>query len=187
MSLTGLLEQYGYVAVLAGTFLEGETILVMAGFLAHRGYLSLPGVVLAACCGSLAGDQLAFFLGRRYGSRLLARFPRVRTQVARATSLIERRGNLLLVGFRFIYGIRNATPLAAGLSRIPVGRFFALNAIGAALWSIAVAVAGYAFGHGIELALDDARRFEEVILLLIFVGGGGMAAVHVVRVRRARP
>jgi len=184
MSLTELLGRYGYLAVLLGTFLEGETILVMAGFLAHRGYLSLPGVVLAAFCGSLAGDQLAFFLGRRFGSRVLARFPRAAARVARATSLIERRGTLLLIGFRFVYGIRNATPLAAGLSAIPVARFFTLNAIGAALWATAVAAAGYAFGHGIELILDNARRVEEAILLLMLVAGAGVAGVHIVRTRK---
>src|SRR5688572_6441503 len=167
MSLTALLEHYGYLAVFAGTFLEGETIVLMAGFAAHRGYLSLPGVMLAAFAGSLAGDQLAFLLGRRYGARVLARFPRAAAGVARATSLLERRGDLLLAGFRFVYGIRNATPLAAGLSRISAARFIVLNVIGAGLWATAIASAGYAFGHGVERVLENARRAEEAILLFV--------------------
>ena len=65
--LESLIANYGYAAVLIGTFVEGETILVIAGFAAHRGYLSLPWVILLAFAGSLAGDQLWFYVGRRSG------------------------------------------------------------------------------------------------------------------------
>lgn len=58
MSLESLVTSYGYPAVLVGTFLEGETILVLAGFLAHRGYLDLPLVILTAFLGTFTGDQL---------------------------------------------------------------------------------------------------------------------------------
>jgi membrane protein DedA with SNARE-associated domain len=53
--------QFGYPAILVGTFLEGETILVIAGMAAHRGYLDLPVVIGAAFIGTLFGDQLFFF------------------------------------------------------------------------------------------------------------------------------
>jgi membrane protein DedA with SNARE-associated domain len=52
--------------ILVGAFLEGETLLVIAGFLAHRGYLGLPFVIAAAFAGTLAGDQLYFHIGRMY-------------------------------------------------------------------------------------------------------------------------
>ena len=56
-----LIDTYGYWAVLLATFPEGETILVIAGFAAHQGYLTLMPVILAAFAGSLCGDQLFFF------------------------------------------------------------------------------------------------------------------------------
>ena len=74
MNLAGLLATYGNLAVAVGTFLEGETILLMAGFAAHCGYLDLSKVILVAW-GGLLGDQFYFFLGQRYGDRILARFP----------------------------------------------------------------------------------------------------------------
>ena len=40
--LESLIDTYGYLTILIGTFLEGETILVLGGFAAHRGYLHLP-------------------------------------------------------------------------------------------------------------------------------------------------
>ncbi|MGW8187802.1 MAG: DedA family protein [Desulfobacterales bacterium] len=73
--LESLIEKFGYLAVLLGTFLEGETILVLGGFAAHRGYLLLAGVILTAFCGSLMGDQLFFFLGRRNSRAFLDRRP----------------------------------------------------------------------------------------------------------------
>ena len=61
MELQNIIESYGYAAILIGTFLEGETILVPAGLAAHQGYLVLTGVILAAFLGSLCGDQLFLF------------------------------------------------------------------------------------------------------------------------------
>ena len=58
--MESLIENYGYLAILIGTLLEGGTILVLGGFTAHQGYLALPWVILAAFAGSLCGDQLFF-------------------------------------------------------------------------------------------------------------------------------
>jgi len=60
MNLQSIIENYGNAAILIGTFLEGETILVLAGLAAHQGYLLLSGVIFAAFLGSLCGDQLFF-------------------------------------------------------------------------------------------------------------------------------
>ena len=66
MDLQSIIENYGYAAILIGTFLEGETILVLAGLAAHQGCLVLTWVILAAFMGSLCGDQLFFYLGRKH-------------------------------------------------------------------------------------------------------------------------
>jgi membrane protein DedA with SNARE-associated domain len=52
----------GYLAVLAGTFLEGETIVLIAGYMAHRGYFPPPEVMLAAGAGAFCDDQLYFWI-----------------------------------------------------------------------------------------------------------------------------
>ena len=186
MTLPELIEKYGYVAVLLGTCLEGETILIMAGFAAHQGHLALPGVIAAAFAGSLVGDQLAFFAGRRYGDRVRARFSGLRSGIDRARALLDRRGTPLLIGFRFIYGIRIVTPLAAGMSGISPARFLLLNVLGAALWAVSVGAAGYAFGHGLELALERAHRFEGHALLVMAIVGVIAAVVHHVLRKRRR-
>jgi membrane protein DedA with SNARE-associated domain len=184
MTLPEFVERYGYAAVLVGTFFEGETILVMAGYAAHTGRLSLPWVMVAAFIGSLVGDQTAFFLGHHYGHRLLARFPRLRPGVERAGGLLRRVQAPLLLGFRFVYGIRVATPVAAALAHVPLARFVILNALGAALWSVVVSLAGYAFGQGLSRLFEHEKSVEHVVLAALAALGLGLFVFHLVRRRR---
>ena len=185
MTLTEFVEHYGYFAVLAGTIFEGETILLMAGYAAHAGRLSLGWVILAAFVGSLVGDQTAFWFGHHYGTRLLSRFPRLRPGVERASRLLRRIQSPLLLGFRFVYGIRVATPIAAALAKVPLGRFVVLNALGAALWSVVISCAGYLFGHGISRVFEHAKHFEHIVLGVIAAAGIALTLVHWARRRTA--
>ena len=61
--LESFVQNYGYGALFLGTLLEGETVLILAGLMAHMGLMKLPLVVLVALLGSVLGDQFYFFLG----------------------------------------------------------------------------------------------------------------------------
>ncbi|MCX7016875.1 MAG: DedA family protein, partial [Candidatus Sumerlaeota bacterium] len=73
--LEHLLSTYGYLALFIGTFLEGETILIIAGVAASEGLLDIQWAILSAFAGSLLGDQLLFFIARYHGDWLLSRLP----------------------------------------------------------------------------------------------------------------
>jgi len=180
-----LVSQYGYLAILVGTFLEGETILVLGGFAAHRGLLWLPGVIAAAFVGSLASDQLFFVLGRRHGAAWLAKRPAWQARAARVRALIARHDTLIILAFRFLYGLRNVTPLALGMSEVPALKFAALNAIGAAVWAVAVATLGWFLGSAAKQLLGDLERYELAIAAAIVVAGVGLWAYRRVSARRA--
>lgn len=182
MTLTGLIAQYGYLAVFVGAVLEGETMLVLAGFAAHQGYLSLPWVVLLALCGGVLGDQACFFLGRRYGPALLLRFPNLTPGVQRVDQLLLYHA-WLIIGMRFMYGLRLVGPIAIGMSGLSTWRFVAFNLIGAAIWAPLIAGAGYLFGHALQLLFTDIRHFEEAVLLLILGLAGAAALRHRLRHR----
>jgi len=162
---------YGYLAVLVGTFLEGETILVLGGLAAHQGYLELPWVVLAAFIGSLCGDQLYFYLGRRHQRFLLARRPAWKARIDRINDLLANYQTLLLVSFRFLYGLRTVTPFVIGMSPVSTLRFFVFNALGALVWAVAVGTGGYFFGTALELAIGKFKKYEAVVLLAIALAG----------------
>lgn len=172
MSLEHLVQSYGYLAVLIGTFLEGETILVLGGMAAKLGYLRLPGVIAAAFAGTLAGDQLYFHLGRRHGPALLARRPAWQARAGRIQTLLGRHPAMAILGFRFLYGLRTVTPFIIGMSGISSPRFLFLNALGAAGWAIAIGGLGYLFGHGLEIVLGDLHRYELEAMTATGVTGG---------------
>jgi len=184
-----LIAEYGYLAVFAGTLLEGETILVLAGFAAHQGYLSLPLVVAVACCGGVMGDQTFFLLGRHFGPGLLRRFPRLAAQVEQVDGLLSRYRSWLIVGFRFLYGLRVAGPVAMGMGGVAARRFLVFNLAGAVAWALAGGGAGYLFGHTLELAVTDLKSHEGQALLgllcLCLTLGLGLRAVRLLRRRRA--
>lgn len=184
MSLESLIDSYGYVTVLIGTFLEGETVLILGGIAAKLGYLDLAAVILCAFCGTLFGDQLVFLLGRKYGGALLRRRPSWNARLEKVDALLQRHKTGIMIGFRFLYGLRIVTPFAIGMSRIPYAQFVVLNALGAALWATGIGILGYAFGRALELVLGNIRHFELEIMATIVVLGAVIWATHLWRAER---
>ena len=179
--------QYGYWAVVAGCLLEGETILVLAGFAARQGLLHLPTVMaLGAGVGALS-DIALFALGRWRGPALLARWPRLGAYRERLDRLLARWGAWLVVGVRFMYGMRIAGPILLGTSNLPWPRFVLFNLLGAALSGFLVAGAGWLFGHAAEQLLGKLQHAEQWMLLaagVVLVAWGGW---HRWRRRRQTP
>lgn len=184
MTLESIVDTYGYVAVLLGTFLEGETILVLGGFAAHRGYLALPWVIVAAFFGSLCGDQLFFFLGRKHSQAVLARRPTWKARADKANRLLERFRTPFILILRFLYGLRTVAPFVIGMSPVPAGRFIMLNAMGALVWAVVVGTGGYLFASALEAVIGDVKRYEVEALLAIAIVGTLVWTSHFYRRRK---
>jgi membrane protein DedA with SNARE-associated domain len=168
------ITHYGYIAVMIGTFLEGETILILAGVAVKIGYLKMMGVILAAFFGTFGGDQLFFFIGRYKGPRILARRPQWLHKAKKVNKWINDHQNTVMLGFRFLYGFRTITPFIIGMSGIPTRKFFIFNFFGALIWSVIVASAGYIFGHAAEYVFKDIRQYELKIFAGIAIAGAGV-------------
>ena len=182
--LQQFIDNYGYIAVLIGTLFEGETILLLGGLAAQFGYLELPWVIAVAFVGSLSGDQFWFFVGRRHGNALLARFPTWQQRVEKVHTVLRTYETPVLLGFRFFYGFRNLTPFVVGMGRISRGKFVALNAIGAIVWSVTIACAGYVFGQAVDLVLGDIKRYQIWTIVFVLIVGVAVWLVHIVRGKR---
>jgi membrane protein DedA with SNARE-associated domain len=167
MTTADLIHSYGYIGVLIGTFLEGETTLILAAFAAHQGYLELPYVMLAASVGSLCGDQSFFWLGRKRREKTLEKHPSLRARVARAHALTERHRTLLMFTFRFMYGLRTVIPFAFGMSRVPFAEFLSLSTTSSVVWAILVGGVGFLFGNALEGIVGNIERYELVVLAAI--------------------
>jgi membrane protein DedA with SNARE-associated domain len=169
-----LITQYGYLAIFVGSLLEGETVLILAGIAAHKGYLDFLLVVLLAVCGGVIGDQTFFLLGRYCGGWLLTRYPSIATKVAPASRKIERHKVGFILGVRFMYGLRIAGPVVIGMSKVNFGEFLVLNIVGAIFWACLTAGAGYVFGAG--LASLGVRHYLHLVIPIVILLVLGVAA-----------
>ncbi len=183
MTLVAAIQTYGYWLLAAGCLLEGETVLLLAGFEAHRGHLDFTAVVAVEAVAGFTGDEIFFWLGRRHGTPLLARWPAVAAQVLRAQRLLARWRDAVIVLVRFAYGLRIVGPIVIGMSTVSARRFAAFNALGALLWAPAVAGAGWLFGEAAERVLGDLRDIEVAVLLMLVLAS---AAVWAWRHRQRR-
>jgi membrane protein DedA with SNARE-associated domain len=172
MSAEQLIHSYGYLALLIGALMEGETILVLAGFAAHLGYLGLPQVIVIAALATIFCDQFVYFMGNIYGQGFLERRPAFKARTARFRALLKRYQNLVVFGFRFLYGMRIVAPFVIGMSGIAVQRFVILNIISAFFWAAVFSVGGYFFGATLQLIIGDIRKYG--IELMIIMGAAGL-------------
>jgi len=177
-----MLQTYGYWAILLGTFLEGETIVILAGVLVAGGQMSFEGVAACAFLGSFISDQMMFSLGKYKGNAILARFPKLDSKRERVSKLLQKYDTFLILGFRFIYGIRNVTPIVLGLSNIRHWRFLILNLIGALFWAISFTASGYYFGH----VIDNILRILGLSVLIGIVCVALLTAVVLFFIRRRK-
>jgi membrane protein DedA with SNARE-associated domain len=171
--LESFLANYGYITILLGTVFEGETIMIMGGFSAHRGYLKLwPWVVLAGFVGNFIQNQVYFVLGHRYGKRSVEKHPDWKPRLQQVHRWLERFQSPLIIGVRFVPGFRMIGGVAIGMSDVSPSRFTILNGIGAMLWALIIGFLGYLCGHILELIMGEIKHLEVPILVGIAVTGG---------------
>jgi membrane protein DedA with SNARE-associated domain len=167
MDVRTLLLSYGPLVILIWTFFEGETILLVAGFLAQQGYMSLEWSILAAFVGSLFGDQLYFWLGRKYGEQLLDWRPTWRPAIDHALKLLLRHQSLFILSFRFIYMVRNVASFSIGIAGVGFRRFAILNTIAAAIWALSFGLGGYYFGKTLKHILGEVEIVETYVVVAV--------------------
>lgn len=180
--LRNAVVHYGYWAVAAALLLEnagvpvpGETILLLASFLAYSQHeLQLSWIIFVATIAATLGDNLGFALGYYGGRPLLARYQsffRIQDKtLARGESLFARFGAVTIFFARFVFGMRIVAGPLAGVLRMPWRRFLAYNFLGATVWVSTISAAGYLFGrHWQRLAAAMKRVDVSIAILSVLV------------------
>jgi len=179
--LRGALVHYGYWAVAALLLLEGaglplpgETILLLASFLAYSEHeLQLPWVIVVGTVASTLGGEFGFALGRHGGRPLIERYRHlfsIRAEtVERGDRLFERYGAVTVFLARFIFGMRVLAALLAGALHMPWGKFAVFNFLGAAVWVSAICGAGYLFGGHWGRLAHDLGRLDLLVAIVVVV------------------
>lgn len=168
VGIVALLES----TLLIGTFVPGTVILLVFGFTASQGEVSLFWVIFATSIGAVLGDFISYFIGR-YGSgfvkenRGILRLSHV--EIGKAF-FSKHGGKSVLLG-RFVSPLRQIIPFIAGVVHMSYRRFLYLNIIGAFLWAICYVLLGYYFGANWRL-VDKIIARVGIVLTLILVGVG---------------
>ena len=158
--LGGLVTRWGYVAIVllvllgnAGLPIPEDAVLALAGYLAWTGRLRLPLVLAIGVLSAVAGDNLGYWVGRRYGRAAIERYhpwvgvtPR-RLEAARR--LVARYGALGVFVARFVPGLRFMAGPLAGAGGLPVRPFLVANLLGALTYVPLAVTAGYAVAYGL--------------------------------------
>lgn len=143
---------------------------LFAGYAAAAGALNFGTLILVCWFGSFTGDAIRFWVGRRYGARLFAAFPRFERMVWTVARLTEAHSVWLVLFHRYPYVIRGAAAFAYGMSELSWLRFLVLNFIAAGLWACGLVSLGYAFGQLSERLMSDASSGLGVTMLVVFLG-----------------
>ncbi|MCX6551447.1 MAG: phosphatidylglycerol lysyltransferase domain-containing protein [Acidobacteria bacterium] len=173
--------RYGYLLLFFGVLVEADAFLIAGAFLAHRGYFDIRLVIILTIAATVLANQAWFWVARIRGRAFLERRLQSDRRVQRVHGWLQRRGNVLIPMSRFLWGFRVAIPAVYGASGARPLVFTMLDSASAVAWGLAVGFAGYAFGHTMEVILEDVQRYERGILAAVFV----VAAVLMLR-RRTR-
>jgi membrane protein DedA with SNARE-associated domain len=184
VTLESLIQDYGYLAILIITFIEGETIVILAGVAAQLKLLDINWVIAAAIVGSVTGDQVWYYVGRHWGPKIIARRLSWQEGAEKEYKHLHRHQYWLILSFRFYYGFRNVTPFVIGSAQISRLRFFILNLIGAIVWAHAFAYGGYLLGQTFTLFIDDYHKYALYVLGGLVVLGLAIWLATLIRHRR---
>jgi membrane protein DedA with SNARE-associated domain len=161
MDIGTLAQLYGYPIVLLGTALQGEAVLLVCGFLANQGHLNIWLVWLIAGFGAVTGDNIYFYLGWKYGPRVLNRLPlRARRSVQWARDMVGTHPVKILLLMRYFFGMRIVLPVVVGMSTIRFGRFLRYNIPTGLFWAALFAGLGYLFGLAARSIVDEVEHIE---------------------------
>jgi len=167
-------EQYGYWAVFAWTFIEGESVFIAAAALSAAGVLEPWKVILVAATGAFVGHLVFFALGRWKGMDIILAVPAFRRHYPKANLILDKYAHWSVFIFQYLYGTRMVAAVLFGVSSIAFWRFFWLQIVNCLSWAFII----YAVGHALGLAgLAILHRFGLAgliiaILAALAVGGG---------------
>lgn len=177
MTIETIIVRYGVIAVFLGAGIEGETVVVLGGLLAHRGLIDPVAAAIAASAGSFVADQFFFLTGRHFRQAGWMQRLLVRPAFARAMQRFESHPTIFVLSFRFIYGLRTVSPAAVGTSNLSARRFVVLNLIAAGIWGTLFTSLGYVFGNAVEALFGRLRSVEHVAFVGIGLVLAGFAVV----------
>ncbi len=158
------LHQYGYFALSAGTFMEGETAILVASSLIHTGFFSGLYTIIFGFFGSFVSDWVYYMIGRLNGKYFIEKRPKLHAKMEPIHHFFKTHRHQILFSYRFLYGFRAILPLMIGMSGVRPLQFLGYSLVSGLLWASMVSLVGYWGGIIFELT---TKSFEDNLLFVI--------------------
>lgn len=197
-NVSALIHHFGAIALFVSLTLEtlglplpGESALILASTLAGAGKISIWAVAIAAWCGAVLGDNIAYFIGRKYGRVVVtsygARFGVTESRYAKVEAVFARYGPLMVIAARFVVLLRQMNGLVAGTAGMHWFAFALSNIVGAALWVGFWTTLAYHFGHSATILPFIGRHVGVAASVLVTMALLGVLAGYVRLRSRSKP
>ncbi len=177
------LESLGYLGVVIGAIMEGEIVIISFIQLAQLGYLKLSIVIFLFSLATFLTDWFCFFMGRKKGRQYILNHPKLQGRFSRMDQLMNRRKQVLLLSYRFMYGFRIVLPILFGLSSVSIRQFVFYSILGNILWVGFYATLGYFFS---EVVIKHLEWIQANLLYIFLVIAGLVFIIWYFVNRRSR-
>ena len=169
-------------------FLPGDSLLFTAGLLHRQLNLSLPLLIGVISVAAIAGDQVGYFLGHRFGRRWFKDEARIlkSAYLVKTEKFFAKQGAKAVVLARFVPVVRTFAPLSAGIARYDYKKFTLWNIVGAVSWAVSVVLLGSWLGHFEIVAKNIDVIAVGIVLISVLPGGIGMIRSRREAVRAAK-
>jgi membrane protein DedA with SNARE-associated domain len=165
--LTPFINQYGVLVIFFGMMVEGTTMIIATGILCYLGMIECKSAFIAAYIGALIGDQLWYFIGKKYTTALIKKFPKFQQKIKDLETKVKEKGKILSFSGRFVYGGAIIFPLSLGFYKYPYKNFLKFDALGVFLWSLAGILLGYILGTSASSFIGKIDRVWHFLLLTL--------------------
>ncbi len=162
-------------SVMLGFVFPGETAAILGGVVASKGGVSVAGMTVCVVLCAIVGDSIGYWVGDKWGDRLLRVGPLKKRQrgIEVALEQLRRRGAAAVFVGRFTAFLRAVIPGLAGLSRMRYRIFLPANALGGICWGVLYVLLGYFVGQRVEkatgIASDILLGLIVVVIVVLFI------------------
>jgi membrane protein DedA with SNARE-associated domain len=173
------INEFGYLALMVGTFFEGETAILTASSLIYRGLFEFPWTVLAGFSGSFISDWIYFLIGHYNGKVFVAKRPKLQARVKPVTDFFHKHKFQILFSYRFLYGFRVIIPLVIGMSGLPPVRYLFYSIVTGLIWATTISTAGYWAGR--LLSIEVKTLEDNFLFIMIGFAALGLTIGYIVK------
>ena len=164
-------------SIFIGLIIPGDVILALGGVYAAQHQMNLAAVIVIGTVAAISGESIGFWLGRRFGIRLLRRLPffgpRLSRVVEESGDYFRRHGGKTVAIGRYATAAGAFIPFTAGAAGMSYLRFLAFDVPAIAVWATGISIFGYYFGRNLSFIDKVLSRFGYGVLahaVLLFAG-----------------